>query len=229
MNVISFSLYGDNPDFNVGMIKNVKLADKFYPGWKVFVFYDGSVPLSTLSQLRKLEAVVLIDVSSRSGSMPGMFWRFLIHDFDDIDRYVIRDADSRLGDRERSAVNEWIDSGTSLHIMRDHPHHRFLILGGMWGMKKKPFCMEDKIVKFLEGQEFNKESRNFDQSFLQHEIYPLFISDMLIHSSVSPMSDDEKIKPFPTALVDCRFVGEQYHGNGERKDGYRLLLGEDKL
>ena len=33
----------------------------------------------------------------------------------------------------RFAVEEWIHSGKSFHIMRDHPYHSAVVLGGMWG------------------------------------------------------------------------------------------------
>ncbi|KAB7500862.1 hypothetical protein Anas_06871 [Armadillidium nasatum] len=47
-----------------------------------------------------------------------------------------RDLDSEVLRREYDAVSEWLNSTTkSLHIMRDHPHHRHQILGGIWGMR----------------------------------------------------------------------------------------------
>ena len=30
-------------------------------------------------------------------------------------------------------MNVWLDSNLTFHVMRDHPHHRTEILGGMWG------------------------------------------------------------------------------------------------
>ena len=31
--VISFSLWGDNPKYTIGAIKNAELIDTIYPGW----------------------------------------------------------------------------------------------------------------------------------------------------------------------------------------------------
>jgi len=65
-----------------------------------------------------------------------MFWRFLPASDPDMDILIVRDTDSRLGLRERLAVNEWLESGKNFHIMRDHPQHGTLILGGMWECRK---------------------------------------------------------------------------------------------
>jgi hypothetical protein len=65
-----------------------------------------------------------------------MFWRFLVADDDSVDRFIVRDADSRLNAREAAAVLEWVQSGSSCHIMRDHPNHVQIMNGGMWGGTK---------------------------------------------------------------------------------------------
>lgn len=39
MNYVSFSLWGDNPIYNVGIIKNAELMETIYPGWKMIVFF----------------------------------------------------------------------------------------------------------------------------------------------------------------------------------------------
>ena len=49
--------------------------------------------------------------------------------------YVSRDLDSRFSDREHEAVEEWLKSDRSVHVMRDHVTHDFTMLGGLWGTK----------------------------------------------------------------------------------------------
>ena len=51
-----------------------------------------------------------------------------------VDVFVSRDLDSRLNDREFSAVKEWREvSNLSIHSMRDHPYHGVALLGASWG------------------------------------------------------------------------------------------------
>ena len=70
-----------------------------------------------------------------NSKIPGMYWRFLPIEDKNVDLFIVRDVDSRINNREEEAVNEWIQSDKILHVMRDHPHHYYKILGGMWGFK----------------------------------------------------------------------------------------------
>ena len=47
-----------------------------------------------------------------------------------------RDSDSLLNIREKKAVDEWIKSDKSFHIMRDHKYHKTRILAGMLPVSK---------------------------------------------------------------------------------------------
>lgn len=60
-----------------------------------------------------------------------------------VDIFVSRDLDSPIIDREREAVKIWEKSDKILHYMRDHPYHRYPILGGMWGAKVKKLDPND--------------------------------------------------------------------------------------
>ena len=130
--IISYSLWGDNPKYTIGAVRNAELTPIIYPGW-VSRFYCGeSVPteiIKTLISLPNTE-VIMMDVD---GDWTGMFWRF--YACEDSDIVLSRDTDSRLSLREKLAVDEWLSSDKDFHIMRDHPHHTVPILGGMWGCR----------------------------------------------------------------------------------------------
>ena len=53
MNYLSFSLWGDNPMYNIGAIKNAELWKNIYPEWEMVVFYDNTVPTETIEKLNK--------------------------------------------------------------------------------------------------------------------------------------------------------------------------------
>jgi len=112
MNAISFSLFGSNPRYCVGAIRNAELVRTIYPGWEGIFFVDGSVPEHVRQALLDKGADVRFP---NLGIHNGMFWRFLINDDPKVDRYIIRDADSRLNLRERTAVDAWIQSGRRFH------------------------------------------------------------------------------------------------------------------
>ena len=75
MKLITFSLWGDDPKYTVGAIRNAELAPTIYPGWKCRFYVGTSVPNPIVWQLEAFEhvEVVMMDVP---GDWTGMFWRF---------------------------------------------------------------------------------------------------------------------------------------------------------
>ena len=99
-----------------------------------------------------------------------MMWRFESIDDPEVEIMLSRDTDSRFLLREKLAVNEWLNSTNLFHIMRDHPHHNFVILGGMFGSKKIPQLpsWSNVMKNFIQ-----EGDRNYDQNFLRDYIYPI--------------------------------------------------------
>jgi len=117
---------------------------------------------------------------------------------------ISRDTDSRLNHREKAAVDEWLESDKSFHIMRDHPFHKFPVLGGMWGVKKDVVPnMVDMIKEFGGTDEYGT-----DYVFFAKKVLPSIHRDqVLIHDE---FFGGEK---FPTPRVDFGFVGQVYDAN----------------
>ena len=139
--VITFSLWGNNPTYNIGAIKNVELAKEFYPDFECwFYIHEESVPKETIEQLKTFDNVNIIfkngDLTNEN-CKPRM-WRFEAIDDPDVEIMMSRDTDTRFLLREQLAVKQWLQSNKIFHIMRDHPHHDFVILAGMFGTRKIP-------------------------------------------------------------------------------------------
>ena len=219
MKYLSYSLWGDDPIYNVGMIKNAEQAKIIYSNWKVIVYYNNSVPKETIEKLIELD-VTCIDMSD--SNIYGMFWRFLAADLKDCEFAIFRDSDSRLSLREKLAVDEWVNSGKSLHVMRDHPYHmipcgndKLGLLGGMWGIKGNLLPITQMINKFPLSKQ-NKYGN--DQTFLR-EIYFIFENDRCTHD------DFFEKKPFPISRENGRFIGERMDINDNPvNDDYKMLL-----
>ncbi len=133
--VISFSLWGNNPLYTVGAIKNADLAPQIYPGWICRFYKDATVPSEIIENLAGRDYVEIVSMDKPSDDFLGSFWRFLAISDRDVEITIIRDADSRLNWREKAAVDEWLASGLPFHLMRDHPWHKSEIMAGMWGVK----------------------------------------------------------------------------------------------
>ena len=207
MKYLSFSLWGDKPIYNVGAIKNAELWKEIYPDWKMVVYYDNTSPKETIVKLNEM-GVMTIDMSSEK--LYGMFWRFLAVDIDDCEYAIFRDCDSRISLREKLAVDEWINSGKSIHVMRDHPAHRIPfgndslgILGGMWGMKSNMVKISDMINKHPLSNIYNYGN---DQTFLK-EIYLMFENDNCTHDEFF------ELNPFPIKREYGVFIGGRIDEN----------------
>jgi len=134
--IITFSLWGDNPFYTVGAIRNAELAKEFYPDWICRFYIGNSTPQDVIDKLDSFDNTEIVLMNTDEG-WDGMFWRFYPVTDSDVDVMISRDVDSRITYREAAAVNEWLESGKTLHIMRDHPMHTEPIMGGMWGCRTK--------------------------------------------------------------------------------------------
>jgi hypothetical protein len=92
-----------------------------------------------------------------------MFWRFIPAFMEKDIIMIVRDTDSRLNMREKLAVDEWLNTESDFHIMRDHIWHGTRILGGMWGVRNNLLLGLEK--EFLTYQRVNQKGN--DQKFLQ--------------------------------------------------------------
>jgi len=86
MKYVSFSLWGDNPLYNVGAIRNAELMPLIYPDWKMILYYDNSVPSETISKLETLDCI-LVKIDDFEY---GCFWRFFASDLEDCELVIFR-------------------------------------------------------------------------------------------------------------------------------------------
>ena len=87
--IIAYGLYGGDARYTVGVLRNAQLAPLVYPGWKVRVYLDGSVPAPVVGELERLGAqLVRADDPAMGGGIGGMFWRFLVAADEQVDRFI---------------------------------------------------------------------------------------------------------------------------------------------
>jgi hypothetical protein len=210
--IVSFSLWGNNPTYNIGAIKNVELAKYFYPDFECwFYIHKDTVPQETIDVLNSFTNTKIIfktgDLNNEN-CKPRM-WRYEPIDDLEVELVLSRDTDTRILLREKLAVDEWIQSNKMFHIMRDHPHHNFNILAGMFGTKKIPQIPNwTNIIN-----SYNKtDNRMYDQDFLRDIIYPLIKNNSIVHASFH--KHEPHAKNFPINYCNnFKFVGEYVYYN----------------
>jgi len=84
--------------------------------------------ISALNGFNNVETIQITDGTY------GAFWRLFQIQKNSIT--LIRDTDSRLSEREKNIVNDWLSTNRKVCIIRDHiRHYDFPILTGMFGIK----------------------------------------------------------------------------------------------
>ncbi len=215
--VIAFSLWGNDPKYCVGAVRNAELAAIHYPDWECRFYVSIADILYAESELCKaLRKIELLPNTkeiaiAESPNWHGMFWRFLPASEDDVDVFISRDCDSRLSAREAAAVNEWLQGPRLVHSMADHPYHfhpRAGLMGGMFGMKRHA-CpeMSDLIEKFKAKY---SDAWQCDQDFLRDYIFPP------IANKIHPTSDiHHGCYKFQLPRLNGSFIGEIIGPNEE--------------
>ena len=199
--LLSFSLFGQNKIYTYGMLRNLELAQQIYVGWEVAVYVDGTVPAEMIRFIEELGGAV----RPMSQRIHPVMQRFLAIADAEYSHVAIRDADSRLSFREFAATQDWIDSGRTLHVMRDHRRHQAAIMGGMWGCKGG--AVPDIAEQILASGELSSDY-GFDQQWLAENIWPRFVNDSLVHDTYR--SGPGERRPFPGSEPRNRFVGQRF-------------------
>lgn len=214
VNVISFCLFGTDPIYSTGALKNADLIKSIYPGWQMRLYVDQSVPPSLVAALKTKG----VDVHSGTGNL--MLARFLVASDPAVGRFLVRDTDSRLNPREALAIGEWLSSGKSFHMIADHPHHPRPLHGGLWGGTAGKLDMPALLKIWQGNQQGGKRNDiyNNDQVFLSDMVWPLIKNDCLRHDFCTRHLYPNST-PLPAKLGDWRFVGEVFDANDNPRPG----------
>ena len=163
--VISYSLFGKAENASVfkryfSLLANLSMtAEKSYPGWVLRIYHDieynptgpkrdayysmcdvyckhQNVDLCNVPLMaeRLGNSTSPIDPAQIRGLNPKMT-RFLPLIDPNVDLYISRDVDSLIWQREVDAVDAWLRSNYTFHIMRDNLYHGSIMLAGEFYLK----------------------------------------------------------------------------------------------
>jgi len=225
--VFSFTLFGNDAKYCKGLLKNVQLIEKKFPDWEVWVYCGDGIAEDHFFLLNEYPCVKLIP--THADGMVNKFYRFFAIDDPSVEICIIRDADSRLYERDEACIREFVESDRLSHIIRDHPNHHHKMMAGMWGIRKEAIkhCLQGSGIRAL--FEYWKQvwpSDTFwsDTDFLCQMLYPQLVQNALIHDETQHFEPPHMKRPFQIPLKDDDFVGQVYEvssdGHETRKFSY---------
>jgi len=197
------------------MIQNAWLMPRIYPGWECHVWLGDDVPLETAGRLFDLNCVLHV---LNLGWRQRMFYRLLIHDEPGVERYLIRDADSRISMRERRCVDEWMRTDAILHTIHDHFYHQRPIQGGMFGIWRSKLDLGCSMREFI-GNYPAIDKWGRDEEFLEQRLWPKVSHSFFEHGRQHPIPAIENEDP-------GAFIGEIYDANGQPEHPEHRTMGK---
>ena len=207
VNVISFCLYGPyNPKYYIGLLENIFLIGKYFPDWKVYIYYAPDVTEQMVNHLKACSSVLLRE-TDELGPI-NMIHRFYAIDEPGVDLMLVRDADSRVHWKDRWAIREFVKHPEFIaHTIRDNIEHTASMMGGLWGIRKSAgLTIRDEYSSYKEDTE-KGHRQGHDQNFLGDVIYPKVVYRMLVHYSNNRRKIGENAVEFPFDWVNDIYCG----------------------
>jgi hypothetical protein len=216
--VISFSVYGNSHMYLLGAIENAKLKNVFFPDWHSTFYVAEKLKGSFANELS--EHADEIQFVEGAEDPRAMFWRFLPAADSNNDAVIVRDVDSRLNAKDLSAVNEWLDSGKALHVIRDHPMHNAPILGGLWGIRPATLPeFHQSLSSFIPRGYYGE-----DQEFLRKYVYEPLRTNCFVHDEI--FLRNLRAHNFLVNNLDSGYLGESVSDLGEVNEALRKMRTE---
>jgi hypothetical protein len=203
--VIAFSLWGHQPRYLRGAMRNLLLAADLYPGWRCRFYVDATVPAGFTALAQDLGAEVVM----RRADAPlreKLAWRFEVANDPGVGRFLVRDIDAVFSAREAMAVQSWVQSPLWFHAMRDWWTHTDLVLAGMWGGVAG--VLPALAPMLADYRSPHAETPNIDQWFLRDRVWGMLRASCLVHDRcfTPPLA-----QPFPGTPQPDHHVGQNEH------------------
>jgi len=216
-NIVSFCLYGTKELYFKGALKNIEQYTKQYPDVKCYFYvrkYDVSEDM--IKQLKEAGGVVIECINMVNWYM--MFTRFFPFENKNNKFFLSRDCDCRLIHREIKAIEQWLESDKGFHIIRDHPWHNTLILGGLWGARNMNqgnmrILIMQWCLKYLNMNE--NKNKGPDQYFLNN-LYNVVKNEVFAQDEFFTYEELSEIIDAPRNNKE--YIGEAFDGNDEVLD-----------
>lgn len=192
MKVFSFCLYGTASYYYTGLLENIQLIQKHYPDFSIVV-YLGECDHSWV-----IPDGVTVVHTGKAGPI-NMLFRYKALAYADVG--FVRDTDSRITERDRWCIDQFLQSSYTYHIIRDHIWHRSKIMGGLFGWK------ESRTIEFDEN---HPSGYGYDEGVLSEQLYPAICDRTLVHTNINGFLGEHSERITLPHADPADFVGNVY-------------------
>jgi hypothetical protein len=190
------------------MVKNCELIQKRFPEAIVYIYLANDVPQQCVEKLTKFTNVRIKNIT-RGNNLINMMDRFLAIDDPDTEVMFVRDADSRVHERDASCVEDFLQCDKAIHIIRDHEKHWGKVMGGMFGIRKSgfPYTMSELIQSWMEKKGRGVDGKyGCDMNFTERVLYPL-LKDSAFIQDPHHRFKSEIVSPIRYPIRNNDYVG----------------------
>jgi hypothetical protein len=209
MKVISFCIYGSNEKYCRGLLENIEIIINKLPQFHIFIYVGDNVPEKWISNYREYDKVKLIYTNSIG--LNNRIKRFFAIDEPDVELMIVRDADSRIHDRDVWCIYHFIHSNFKAHNIRDHPFHKMQIMAGLWGLKKGLLNKSmSELYSFYNPNNKLVNEVQHDQYFLRDIVYNLIKNNLIVYISSNDLIFERAVHHLfiPFQITDNDFCGQ---------------------
>jgi len=194
MKILSFSIFGSRQTtkenfwlfahYMRGLYWNTRMAKLLYPDYLVSVSVDSGTfsDYDNIFYGLKEHYGIAFSIYEMMPLCKMMLLRLSPIFWDNADTVVSRDADAILTMRERKCVQEFVNSGMTVHAITDDPMHGTGLMGGMTAFRAKP--IREKYgtwENMLSKSPVAINGHGTDQQFMNAVLYPEYKNQMFCH------------------------------------------------
>jgi hypothetical protein len=218
MKVFSFCLYGTASYYYTGLLENIRIIQEYYPDFSIIVYLGECDPSWVLP-----DSVTVVH-TGKVGPI-NMLFRYKALALADVG--FVRDTDSRVTERDRWCIDEFLRSSYSYHIIRDHFWHQSKIMGGMFGWK------QSRVVEF---DETHPSGYGYDEGVLSKDLYPAIRATTLVHTNINAYHGEHSERIAIPHKDPTDFIGNVYKNDTPEfsyfvnvADHVKTLQGQDQF
>jgi hypothetical protein len=213
MKLFSFCIYGTDMKYYLGLEENLRIINEFYPEYYTYIYCGSNRNDDFLKGLpTKFSNVKLID-TGKEGTV-NMIYRYSPLTLDDVERVIVRDADSEINPRDRWCIHDFLSSTENTYlcqVIRDHFWHKSGITGGLSHFKIQGDIYSRIKEEFLTVfREIDEGIHHFqygsDENVLNTRIHPILKPYILVYSNIC-VFEKEEYRPIVFENNGANFCG----------------------